>query len=449
MAYTKIMGNTKATRAQMSKYIKKRNPNVPNIVIEKIIPAFIAESAIQGVRGDIAFAQSCEQTGNFGFKGSAVTLSQNNFAGIGVTKNGMKGNSFPDVNTGVRAQIQHLKAYASKEPLKQKCVDPRFKYVERGCIPYIDILGIQENPKRQGWSAGKNYGPNILKILSNILAIEVTKEEQAKYSSTIVNTTPPLNKTKKYIGKVTADYLNVRTWAGMENPTVSFGPLKKNTKIDICDQKLDTNKNKWYYISYGGKYGFVSASYVELIVEHSTKEQKTDYLAAAAKWAPVVYKKIVQLKCAHKVGAKSFNDIIEKKITTCSTSASAVLQQAGCLEFGKKISHTKAVWGSSDNILKKKNTIDKAMNGKKYLIPNTYDIVKIGVNYKKIDNKYKKAGIVYIQDSNVCVNAGGDQIWSTNQGGAQYKNGHYFNTLNKSGYPFNSIILYAIVPRNQ
>ena len=63
------------------------------------------------VRGDIAFAQSCLETGNFTFNGSAVTLDQNNFAGIGVTKNGMKGNSFSHPWIGIRAQIQHLKAY--------------------------------------------------------------------------------------------------------------------------------------------------------------------------------------------------------------------------------------------------------------------------------------------------------------------------------------------------
>ena len=81
----------------------------------------------EGVRGDIAFAQSCLETGNFSFAGSAVTLEQNNFCGMGVTANGLKGNSFSTAQLGIRAQVQHLKAYASTEPLKGECIDPRFK----------------------------------------------------------------------------------------------------------------------------------------------------------------------------------------------------------------------------------------------------------------------------------------------------------------------------------
>lgn len=442
MAYTKIAGKSQATVQQIRTYLKNKNPKIPAIILQQAVPLYLSQGQIEGIRGDIAVAQSVLETGFWTFKGSAVTLDQNNFCGMGVTKNGLKGNSFSSIQEGIRAQIQHLKAYANKQPLKEKCVDPRFKYVERGCIPFVDVLGIQENPKRQGWSAGAKYGPQILNILKDILNIKITTPSKS------TTTSKTLNKTKKYIGTITADYLNIRSWAGINNPTVSFSPLKKKTNVDICDQLTAADGTKWYYICYGGKYGFASSKYIELTIEKTTKEEKTNYLAAVAKWAPVVYNKVVQLKCAHKTGAKSFNDIINKKITTCATSVSAVLQQAGCLEFGKKISHTAGVWGSTETILKKKNSIEKALTNSKYLIPNTYDIVKIGKVYSKMSSKYKKAGIVYIQDSNICINAGGDQIWSTNQGAAQYKNGHYFNALNKGGYPFTSIILYAIVPRS-
>ena len=121
------------------------------------------------MRGDIAFAQSCLETGNFTFRGSAVTLSQNNFCGMGVTQNGVKGNSFATPQLGIRAQIQHLKAYASTEPLKQDCIDTRFRYVQRGCAPYVEWLGIQENPNHKGWASGANYGAKILQILAQIL----------------------------------------------------------------------------------------------------------------------------------------------------------------------------------------------------------------------------------------------------------------------------------------
>lgn len=164
----RIMGKSVATVDQMQSYIKRVNPAVPQSVLD-MIPFYLTEGKAEGVRGDIAFAQSCLETGNFIFKGSAVTLDQNNFAGIGVTQNGIKGNSWATPQLGIRAQIQHLKAYASDDPLTGACVDPRFKYVRRNCAEYVEHLGIQENPQRCGWAAGKDYGKKIIQILNNIL----------------------------------------------------------------------------------------------------------------------------------------------------------------------------------------------------------------------------------------------------------------------------------------
>lgn len=182
MSKTLITGKAVATAAQMIAYIKSVNAKVPQSVID-MIPLYLTEGRVEGIRGDLAFAQSCLETGNFTFKGSAVTLGQNNFCGMGVTKNGMKGNSFSSPQIGIRAQIQHLKAYANKELLVNACVDPRFTYVSRGCIPYIEILGIQENPNRNGWSAGKDYGGQILNILGRIL--KMPKETAIKNDNTI------------------------------------------------------------------------------------------------------------------------------------------------------------------------------------------------------------------------------------------------------------------------
>lgn len=173
MSKTPIAGTATATAAQMVAYIKSVNSKVPQSVI-RMIPLYLSEGKTEGIRGDLAFAQSCLETGNFTFKGSAVSLEQNNFCGMAVTRNGLKGSSFPTPQMGIRAQVQHLKAYANKEALVNACVDPRFKYVRRGCIPYIEQLGIQENPNRQGWSAGKNYGGQILDILSRILKMPDT-----------------------------------------------------------------------------------------------------------------------------------------------------------------------------------------------------------------------------------------------------------------------------------
>lgn len=166
--YTKIMGTAVATAAQMQTYIKTVNPSVAQSVID-MIPLYLSEGAAEGVRGDIAFAQSCLETGNFGFSGSDVTLDQNNFCGMGVTANGMKGNSFDTPQLGIRAQIQHLKAYASTDALKNALVDPRFQYVARGSAEYVEWLGQQENPNGKGWAAGAGYGGKILAILKKVV----------------------------------------------------------------------------------------------------------------------------------------------------------------------------------------------------------------------------------------------------------------------------------------
>lgn len=168
--YTKIMGNAAATAEQMQAYLKKKNPSVAQSVLD-MVPLYLSEGKAEGVRGDIAFAQSCLETGNFTFSGSAVTLSQNNFCGMGVTSNGMKGNSFDTPQLGIRAQVQHLKAYASTDALKNACIDPRFKYVTRGCAEYVEWLGQKENPDGKGWAAGAGYGEKILSILKGILGM--------------------------------------------------------------------------------------------------------------------------------------------------------------------------------------------------------------------------------------------------------------------------------------
>ena len=166
--YTAIMGMAQATAEQMSAYLKKVNPNVPDEVLT--YPAlYLSEGEAEGVRGDIAFAQSLLETGNFTFSGSAVELSQSNFCGMGVTSNGLMGNSFDSPQEGIRAQIQHLKAYACEDELANPLIDPRFQYVKRGSAPYVEWLGQKENPNGYGWATGEGYGSKILAILAKIV----------------------------------------------------------------------------------------------------------------------------------------------------------------------------------------------------------------------------------------------------------------------------------------
>lgn len=179
--YTEIMGKAAAGIGQMAAYLKEKNPSVAKSVID-MLPFYLSEGEAEGVRGDIAFAQSCLETGNFTFSGSAVTIGQNNFCGMGVTGNGIKGNSFDTPQLGIRAQIQHLKAYACKDGLVNACIDPRFRYVVRGCAPYVEWLGMQENPQGRGWAAGAGYGGKILSILNKVLEVPDTEKEARTYT---------------------------------------------------------------------------------------------------------------------------------------------------------------------------------------------------------------------------------------------------------------------------
>ena len=71
-----------------------------------------------------------------------------------------------------------------------------------------------------------------------------------------------LHEDPKWYAYITTDLMNIRTWAGKEYGTVSFSPLPFKTKLGICDELKAANGDKWYYILYKGKHGFVSAKYI-------------------------------------------------------------------------------------------------------------------------------------------------------------------------------------------
>ena len=202
---TAIMGKAAATAEQMKAYLKKKNPAVPQSVLDMIL-LYISEGEAEGVRGDIAFAQSCLETGNFTFSGSAVKLKQNNFCGLGVTQRGKTGLSFESAQLGIRAQIQHLKAYASTDKLRNALADPRFRYVKRGCAPYVEWLGQKENPQGKGWAAGEKYGEKILSILKAIAG-----EGKVQFMESLTLSAP-------YMVRVSIPDLNIRRGPGKSYP---------------------------------------------------------------------------------------------------------------------------------------------------------------------------------------------------------------------------------------
>lgn len=122
---------------------------------------FYDEAVAEDVDPGVVFAQAMKETGFLRFGGD-VKIEQYNFCGLGATGGGAAGQAFGSVRLGVRAQVQHLKAYASQEDLKNAVVDPRFQYVTRGCATFVEYLGIQENPWGKGWATASNYGYSIV-----------------------------------------------------------------------------------------------------------------------------------------------------------------------------------------------------------------------------------------------------------------------------------------------
>ena len=128
---------------------------------------FKEEAENEGVKVEVAFTQAMLETGYLKFGGD-VKPDQYNFAGIGATGNGNPGNSFGDVRTGIRAQIQHLKCYASTDSLNLAKVDPRWSNNLRGKAIYVEYLSIPNNPYGTGWAASATYGNDLLKLITNL-----------------------------------------------------------------------------------------------------------------------------------------------------------------------------------------------------------------------------------------------------------------------------------------
>lgn len=180
-----IMGTSQTTVAQMVRYYNanasgydtfkaKYNGKYNGVLakggastINQFAQIFYEEATAEGVRAEVAFTQCMKETGFLKYGGD-VLPNQYNFAGIGAT-GAVHGASFSNVRMGIRAQIQHLKAYGSISPLTNQCVDPRFNLVKRGSAQYVEWLGIKENPNGYGWATSKSYGHDIVSMVNSLL----------------------------------------------------------------------------------------------------------------------------------------------------------------------------------------------------------------------------------------------------------------------------------------
>lgn len=167
-----IMGESVAGAENLRSLLKQNNPLAPDLV-----DLYLKIGREYGVRGDIAFCQAAKETGWWKFRGS-VKADQNNYCGLGASGNpatgqedlrgadptrvgyvaGRYGASFTTPADGVEAHIQHLYAYACKNPIPagKILVDPRFVLVKRGAAAFwTDLDGRWAVP-------GTGYGESIL-----------------------------------------------------------------------------------------------------------------------------------------------------------------------------------------------------------------------------------------------------------------------------------------------
>lgn len=123
------------------------------------------EGLVEGINPDVIFAQAMIETGWLKF-GGQVSAEQCNFAGIGALDSGISGASFNtfgncSVQMGIRAQVQHLKAYSSHNSLNNVCIDPRFSLVRRGSAPFVEDLSGK-------WASDPLYGRKIRTLLDTL-----------------------------------------------------------------------------------------------------------------------------------------------------------------------------------------------------------------------------------------------------------------------------------------
>jgi hypothetical protein len=173
-AGSNIMGVSRTSVKQMVAWYNSENKTYPTGALSKggaksitdFAEIVYEEATAEGVRPEVVFCQAMLETGWLQF-GGQVSISQYNFAGLGVLDGGAAGASFADVRMGIRAQVQHLKLYASTEALNNLCVDPRWnaavqKY-GRGSAPNVEKLSGR-------WASSTSYGADLLSLINELIA---------------------------------------------------------------------------------------------------------------------------------------------------------------------------------------------------------------------------------------------------------------------------------------
>ncbi len=158
----RIMGSGIATEVQLMMFLRSNNQNALT-AFPDLAKLYREEATVEGVNYDLAFSQMCLET-NFLRFSEDILSTQNNFGGLAAVGGNTDSASFASARIGVRAHIQHLKAYACTEPLVQELVDRRFRFVTRGIAPEVAQLGGR-------WAADVQYGSKIIALVRRLFEI--------------------------------------------------------------------------------------------------------------------------------------------------------------------------------------------------------------------------------------------------------------------------------------
>jgi len=147
-----LLGTGKLSIEEMTSVLTAENPDIDDDFARDFSALYIKEAEAEGINHDIAFSQMCYET-NFLKFDNKLSRRSNNFGGIGGARE-----YFRSALIGVRAQIQHLKAYATEDPPAQKLVDPCYYNVRFGSAP--TLYGLSGK-----WSADLSYGEKVKNLL--------------------------------------------------------------------------------------------------------------------------------------------------------------------------------------------------------------------------------------------------------------------------------------------
>jgi len=163
------------TPQRLMSFLKSRNPGVEARFAD-IANIYKRHGERWHVRWDYAFYQMAVETNFLSYKqGNGrwgdVNPRQNNFAGLGTTGGGVPGDSYPDVNTGVLAQIQHLVAYSGEHITDP--VGARTKLKQDDIIESMEHLKghVTFNDLSHRWAVDRHYGASIEWVANSYRAI--------------------------------------------------------------------------------------------------------------------------------------------------------------------------------------------------------------------------------------------------------------------------------------